>query len=62
MSHHDGSPGLNVQVKVNLLDEPVLVSRGSTRLTVNMPSDQGPQTITVSVTEPEKRPEKYVKT
>ncbi|XP_037103939.1 complement C3-like isoform X2 [Syngnathus acus] len=37
VSHHDGSPARNVPVKVNLLQDPVMVSSGTARLTANMP-------------------------
>nr|XP_061792030.1 complement C3-like [Nerophis lumbriciformis] len=40
VSHHDGSPANNVPVKVNLLQDPVMVSSGTARVTANMPNSQ----------------------
>ncbi|XP_077379564.1 complement C3-like isoform X2 [Festucalex cinctus] len=40
VSHQDGSPAQNVPVKVNLLQDPVVVNSGTARLTANMPKVQ----------------------
>uniref|UniRef100_A0A672FYF9 Complement component c3b, tandem duplicate 2 n=1 Tax=Salarias fasciatus TaxID=181472 RepID=A0A672FYF9_SALFA len=40
VNHHDGSPARNVEVKLSLLDEPLIVASGSARASINMPSDQ----------------------
>ncbi|KAE8300564.1 A.superbus venom factor 1 [Larimichthys crocea] len=61
VSHHDGSPARNVLVKVNLLDTPLTVSSGTTRATINMPTNQSPQTITVETTQADLRPEQQAK-
>nr|XP_046229928.1 complement C3-like isoform X2 [Scatophagus argus] len=61
VSHHDGSPARNVPVKVNLLESPVDVFSGSTRVTVNMPSNQRMQTITAETTQADLRPEQQGK-
>ncbi|XP_029015801.1 complement C3-like [Betta splendens] len=62
VSHHDGSPSRNVPVKLNLLDETVTVSSGSTRVTINMPSEQGPQTITAETAQAALRPDQQART
>lgn len=46
VSNHDGSPAMDIPVKINLLDSPLLIS-GSSRVTVNMHKIHFPQTITV---------------
>ncbi|XP_076583711.1 venom factor-like [Chaetodon auriga] len=61
VSHHDGSPARNVLVKLNLLNTPLVVSTGTTRATVNMPSDQRPQTITAETIQADLRPEQQAK-
>lgn len=48
VSNHDGSPARNVLVKLTFLDTPLIASAGSARASINMPSDQIPQIITVS--------------
>jgi len=51
VSHHDGSAARNVRVTVKLLNTAVVVSGGGNgRMTINMPADRRPQTITVSGT------------
>ncbi|XP_041789834.1 complement C3-like [Chelmon rostratus] len=61
VSHHDGSLPRSVLVKLNLLDTPLVVSAGTTRVTINMPSDQRPQTITAETTQADLRPEQQAK-
>uniref|UniRef100_A0A3Q1H0X2 Uncharacterized protein n=1 Tax=Anabas testudineus TaxID=64144 RepID=A0A3Q1H0X2_ANATE len=61
VSQHDGSPGRNVQVKLNLLDTPLIVYSGTARGTINMPSDQGPQTITAETIQADLRPDQQAK-
>ncbi|XP_070847577.1 venom factor-like [Chaetodon trifascialis] len=61
VSHHDGSPARNVLVKLNLLNTPLVVSTGTTQATVNMPSDQRPQTITAETVQADLRPEQQAK-
>ncbi|KAM7419790.1 hypothetical protein PAMA_016741 [Pampus argenteus] len=61
VSHHDGSPARNVLVKLNLLDDPLIVSSGTTRVTINMPNDLRRQTITVETTDTNLRPEQQAK-
>ncbi|XP_067441549.1 complement C3-like [Thunnus thynnus] len=61
VSHHDGSPARNVPVKLNLLDEPLVVSSGTARATINMPNDQSPKTIIAETTQAGLRPEQQAK-
>ncbi|XP_040891990.1 complement C3-like [Toxotes jaculatrix] len=61
VSHHDGSPAQNVLVKLNLLDTPLIVTSGSTRATVNMPSVQRQQTITAETKQAGLRPDQQAK-
>ncbi|KAM7010094.1 complement C3-like [Tautogolabrus adspersus] len=60
VSHHDGSPARNVPVKLNMLDTPLIVS-GSTRVTINMPSDLRTQTIIAETTQADLRPEQQAR-
>uniref|UniRef100_UPI003AAB8061 venom factor-like n=1 Tax=Centroberyx gerrardi TaxID=166262 RepID=UPI003AAB8061 len=61
VSHHDGSPARNVVVKLNLLDTPLIVASGSTRVTVNMPKDLRTQTISAETTQADLKPEQQAK-
>ncbi|KAK2817445.1 hypothetical protein Q5P01_025636 [Channa striata] len=61
VSHHDGSPGRNVPVKVNLLDAPVMVTSGTARATINMPSSQQAQAITAETAQADLRPEQQAR-
>ncbi|XP_029283155.1 LOW QUALITY PROTEIN: venom factor-like [Cottoperca gobio] len=61
VSHHDSSLARNVLVKLKQLDAPVVVSSGSTRVTINMPADQRPQTITAETMQADLRPEQQAK-
>ncbi|XP_061686699.1 complement C3-like [Syngnathoides biaculeatus] len=60
VSHHDGSPARNVPVKVNLLQDPVMVSSGTTRITVNMPKSHL-QALAAETQQPGLRPEQQAK-
>ncbi|XP_041641340.1 complement C3-like isoform X2 [Cheilinus undulatus] len=60
VSHHDGSPARNVPVKVSMLDTPLILS-GTARVTINMPNDQRPQTISAETTQAGLRPEQQAK-
>ncbi|XP_065808700.1 complement C3 [Labrus bergylta] len=60
VSHHDGSPARNVPVKLNMLDTPLIVS-STARVTINMPSDSRPQTITAETTQADLRPEQQAR-
>ncbi|XP_029284184.1 venom factor-like [Cottoperca gobio] len=61
VSHHDSSLARNVLVKLKQLDAPVVVSSGSTRVTINMPTHQLPQTITAETMQADLRPEQQAK-
>ncbi|RVE75945.1 hypothetical protein OJAV_G00003930 [Oryzias javanicus] len=61
VSNHDGSPARNVQMKVSLLDVPLLASAGTTKASLNMPNDQQPQTITVETTQADLRPDQQAR-
>ncbi|XP_071384057.1 venom factor-like [Centroberyx affinis] len=61
VSHHDGSPAHNVVVKLNLLDTPLIIASGSTRVTINMPKGLHRQTISVSTTQADLKPEQQAK-
>ncbi|XP_060943930.1 complement C3-like [Limanda limanda] len=63
VSHHDGSPAHNVQVKVNLLDAPLVVTSGAARATVNMHGTihRHPQIITAETTQAGLRPDQQAK-
>lgn len=61
VSHHDGAPAQNVLVNVTLLDTPLVVSSGTARATINMPSDQRPQTITAVTMQADLRPDQQAK-
>ncbi|KAM7394684.1 hypothetical protein PAMP_021470 [Pampus punctatissimus] len=61
VSHHDGSSARNVLVKLNLLNDPLIVSSGTARVTINMPNDQRLQTITAETTDANLRPEQQAK-
>nr|XP_019959614.1 PREDICTED: complement C3-like [Paralichthys olivaceus] len=61
VSHHDGSPAHNVEVKVNLLDAPLVVTFGTARATINMPARQHPQIITAETTKAGLRPDQQAK-
>ncbi|XP_024914124.1 complement C3-like [Cynoglossus semilaevis] len=51
VSHHDGSPAKNVLVSVSLMDDPLVVSSGTARATINMPRIHFPQTIIARTTQ-----------
>ncbi|XP_056266283.1 complement C3-like isoform X2 [Pseudoliparis swirei] len=58
VSHHDGSAARNVRVTVKLLNTAVVVSGGGNgRMTINMPADRRPQTITAETTQADLSPE-----
>uniref|UniRef100_A0A671TD78 Complement component c3b, tandem duplicate 1 n=1 Tax=Sparus aurata TaxID=8175 RepID=A0A671TD78_SPAAU len=61
VSHHDGSMARNVQVKLNLLDTPLLVSSGTTRASINMPKTHQAQVITAETTQADLRPDQQAK-
>ncbi|XP_029948737.1 venom factor-like [Salarias fasciatus] len=61
VNHHDGSPARNVEVKLSLLDEPLIVASGSARASINMPSDQRPQIIMAETTQAGLRPEQQAR-
>ncbi|XP_034997745.2 complement C3 [Hippoglossus stenolepis] len=61
VSHHDGSPAHNVQVKVNLLDDPLVVTSGAARATINMPDVHHPKIIMAETTQAGLRPEQQAK-
>uniref|UniRef100_A0A3B3DU03 Complement component c3b, tandem duplicate 1 n=1 Tax=Oryzias melastigma TaxID=30732 RepID=A0A3B3DU03_ORYME len=61
VSNHDGSPARNVQMKVNLLDVPLIASDGTTTAPINMPNVQEPQTITVETTQADLRPDQQAR-
>ncbi|KAJ4944610.1 hypothetical protein JOQ06_013153 [Pogonophryne albipinna] len=61
VSQHDGSPARNVIVKVTFLDTPLVVSSGSTGVTVNMPPQEHAQTITAETVQAGLRPEQQAK-
>ncbi|XP_071384060.1 complement C3-like [Centroberyx affinis] len=61
VSHHDGSPARNIVVKVNLLDTPLIVASGSTRVTINMPKDLCTQNISAETTQADLKPEQQAK-
>ncbi|XP_068177027.1 complement C3-like [Antennarius striatus] len=60
VTHHDGSPARNVQVKVNLLEAPVIISSGTSRVTINMP-DRRTQIITATTIQADLRSEQQAK-
>uniref|UniRef100_A0A3Q3L7G2 Complement component c3b, tandem duplicate 1 n=1 Tax=Mastacembelus armatus TaxID=205130 RepID=A0A3Q3L7G2_9TELE len=61
VSHHDGSPGRNVPVKLSFLTTPLVISSGTTRASINMPNDQQPQTITAETAQTGLKPEQQAK-
>uniref|UniRef100_A0A3B4ZLY2 Complement C3-like n=1 Tax=Stegastes partitus TaxID=144197 RepID=A0A3B4ZLY2_9TELE len=61
VSHHDGSPARNVLVKLNLQETPLFVASGTVRASINMPTDQHAQTISVETTQAGLRPEQQAK-
>ncbi|XP_068615919.1 complement C3-like, partial [Brachionichthys hirsutus] len=61
VTHHDGSPARNVQVKVNLLEAPLIVLSGTSRVSVNMPPNRRTQIITAETVQAGLRPEQQAK-
>ncbi|CAN9510720.1 unnamed protein product [Ophioblennius macclurei] len=61
VNHHDGSPAHNVMVKLTMLNEPLIIASGSTRASVNMPSDQRSQIIIAKTTQAGLRPEQQAR-
>ncbi|XP_031732921.1 venom factor-like isoform X2 [Anarrhichthys ocellatus] len=61
VSRHDGSLARNVLVDLKLLNSPVVVSSGTGRITINMPADRRPQTITAETMQADLRPEQQAK-
>ncbi|XP_070772937.1 complement C3-like [Enoplosus armatus] len=61
VSHHDGPPPRKVLVKVNMLDAPLVVTSGTTSVTINMPNVQQAQTITAKTAQADLRPEQQAK-
>ncbi|XP_056135701.1 complement component c3b, tandem duplicate 2 [Lampris incognitus] len=61
VSHHDGSPAHNVPVKLSLLEAPLVVASGSSRVTINMPKDLMPQNIAAVTVQDGLRPEQQAK-
>ncbi|KAF1394639.1 hypothetical protein PFLUV_G00003160 [Perca fluviatilis] len=61
VSHHDGSPARNVPVNVKLQGVSTVISTSNSRVTINMPRDQQPQTITAETTQADLRPDQQAK-
>uniref|UniRef100_A0A8C9XMR8 Complement component c3b, tandem duplicate 2 n=1 Tax=Sander lucioperca TaxID=283035 RepID=A0A8C9XMR8_SANLU len=61
VSHHDGSPARNVPVNVKLQGVSQVVFTSNSRVTINMPSSQQPQTITAETTQADLRPDQQAK-
>ncbi|XP_061536079.1 complement C3b.1 [Phycodurus eques] len=60
VSHHDGSPARNIPVKVNLLQDPVMVGLGTARVTANMPKSDN-QALVVETQQAGLRPDQQAK-
>ncbi|XP_040003011.1 complement C3-like isoform X3 [Xiphias gladius] len=61
VSHHDGSPAHKVPVKLNLLETPLIATFGTARGSINMPSDQRPQTLIAETTQADLRPDQQAR-
>ncbi|KAK5620662.1 hypothetical protein CRENBAI_020815 [Crenichthys baileyi] len=61
VSQHDGSPARNVLVKLTYLDSPLIVSSGTTRATINMPTLQHSLSLTAETAQADLRPDQQAK-
>ncbi|KAM4750099.1 complement C3-like [Anableps anableps] len=61
VSQHDGSPARNVLVKLTHLDTPLIVSSGTARASINMPTVQHPQTLIAETAQADLRPDQQAK-
>ncbi|XP_028421447.1 complement C3 [Perca flavescens] len=61
VSHHDGSPAHNIPVNLKLQGVSPVDSTSNNRVTINMPRDQQPQTITAETTQADLRPDQQAK-
>ncbi|KAK1802347.1 hypothetical protein P4O66_022017 [Electrophorus voltai] len=57
VSHHDGSPALNVPVRISFLSDLIKEHRGTIKVSINMPSVLSPQRITVETVIPDVKAE-----
>ncbi|MEQ2243779.1 hypothetical protein ILYODFUR_010358, partial [Ilyodon furcidens] len=61
VNQHDGSPARNVLVKLTYLDSPLIVSSGTTRATINMPTLQHSLSLTAETAQADLRPDQQAK-